>query len=120
MSSRPLVYIACPLTLGDREWNFHQACIAQKLLMRHGLAVINPALTMKVPGAWDIPHDVWMENALPQVARVDAVLRLPGESVGADLECAHARQHDIPVFVDEETLMEAFDCATQEQSEAAA
>ena len=112
--SRPLVYIACPITLGDRESNFRQACISQKLLMRHGLAVINPALTMKVPGAWDIPHDAWMENALPQVARVDAVLRLPGESVGADLECAHARQHGIPVFVDEETLMEAFR-GTQEQ-----
>ena len=39
-----------------------------------------------------------MEIELPWVSVADAVLRLPGESLGADLEVARAEEAGIPVF----------------------
>jgi len=39
-----------------------------------------------------------MEIDLPWLGAADAVLRLPGESLGAEIEVAEARQLGIPVF----------------------
>jgi hypothetical protein len=93
-----LVYLSGPITLGDRDHNFKQASDMQRALMARGFAVVNPMLTMKLDWAWDVPHDDWMENDFPLIQRVDAMLRLPGESRGSDLEEAHARAYGIPVF----------------------
>lgn len=43
-------------------------------------------------------HMDWIGIDLPWVAASDAVLRLPGESVGGDLETAEAVIRGIPVF----------------------
>jgi hypothetical protein len=39
-----LVYISCPMTLGNRNWNWFQAAEAQVSLMRAGFAVHNPVV----------------------------------------------------------------------------
>lgn len=103
---RPRVYISGPITKGERNINFWQACEAQSLLMRLGYAPLNPILSMLAPFAWqpEFTHDLWLAADLPWVAAADAVLRLPGESLGADMECDYARRKDIPVFDDIETL----------------
>lgn len=95
---RPRVYISGPITRGNRTENFRQACNAQAALMGEGFAVMNPMLTMMHPEAWTIEHSLWMENDLPWVAVSHVVYRLPGESVGGDMECAHAMNLGIPVF----------------------
>lgn len=98
MSHRRLrVYISGPITKGDRIANFAQACEAQTRLMQHGFAPLNPMLTMLHPAAWTIDHDQWIACDLPWVEAADAVLRLPGESTGADTECRHAMECGIPV-----------------------
>lgn len=66
--------------------------------MDMGYAPFNPMLTMMFPGHEHTPHDIWMEVDIPWVAVADAVLRLPGESVGADLETGYAEEQGIPVF----------------------
>jgi glycine cleavage system pyridoxal-binding protein P len=43
------------------------------------------------------PYDDWLEMDLALIPRMDIVLRLPGESAGADKEVATAKQHGIPV-----------------------
>jgi len=43
-------------------------------------------------------HEDWMGVDLPWVAVADAVLRLPGESSGADCEVAEANRCGVPVF----------------------
>jgi len=95
---RPRVYVSGPITKGDRRANFKQAADAQKALMAAGFAVLNPMLSMRLPGVFAIPHDTWIANDLPWVALADAVLRLPGESLGADIECEHALIHGVPIF----------------------
>ena len=105
---RPVIYISGPITKGDREHNFRQAAEAQEALMYAGFSPINPMLTMAHPNAWEIHHDLWLACDLEIVERSDAVLRLPGISVGADEECEHAVQCDIPVFNCPDTLENYF------------
>lgn len=103
-----VVYLSGPITLGEPEHNFRQAANAQERLMRAGYSVINPMLTMAHPRDKQIPHALWIANDLPIIERCDAVIRLPGESVGAEAECAHAAKCGVPVFPDESTFMERF------------
>ena len=43
---------------------------------------------------------LWLAVDLVFVERSDAVLRLPGESTGADMEVRHALAKGIPVFTE--------------------
>jgi len=95
---RKRIYIAGPITRGNRTDNFANACKAQESLMACGFAPLNPMLTMLHPAAWVIPHEDWMAADLPWVAVADGLLRLPGDSIGADMEVAHAMKLGIPVM----------------------
>lgn len=92
------VYISGPITKGNKSHNFHQACEAQRLLMLGGYSVLNPMLSMMHPDGINIPWETWIASDLLWVASADCVVRLPGESKGADLECDHARERGIPVY----------------------
>lgn len=92
------IYLSGPITKGNRTHNFYQACQAHKLLMAAGYSVLNPMLTMLHPDEPNIPHGQWLASDLPWVEVSDCVIRLPGESVGADMETAHARDMGVPVF----------------------
>lgn len=52
-----------------------------------------------------ITHTEWLQIDLAWVEMADAVLRLPGESKGADMEEEHATDNMIPVFYNMEELM---------------
>ena len=58
-----------------------------------------------------------MEIELPWVAVADALLRLPGESLGADLEVARAEAIGIPVFATIADLAGHFTVADDETTE---
>lgn len=107
MNSRPKVYISGPITSGNRNKNYHQSVEAQRELMLAGFAPLNPMIAMTLPFAWekDFPHELWLECDFPWVEAADAVLRLPGYSVGADAELDHACEHDVPVFYSMEDLI---------------
>jgi hypothetical protein len=101
------VYIACPLSIGPLDHNIRRANEAMITLMRAGLAPLNPALSCFTgfPPCTEpdlLPrgttHEDWIDVDLAWAEVSDAVLRLPGESKGADRETAHALQHGIPVF----------------------
>ena len=94
------VYISGPITKGDRNWNYYQACDMEAELMRRGFAPLNPMQTMVLPFAWDgeFEHEQWLARDFAWIEVADAILRLPGESVGADAECQFAKDRGIPVF----------------------
>lgn len=106
--NRPLVYIACPLTVGNRNLHYFNACETERQLMDSGFAPCNPAHTMVLPFAWqkEYSHDIWLDCCFPLVERCDALLRIPGYSVGADAECSHATRHNVPIFYSIEDLEE--------------
>ena len=96
--TRLKIYIAGPVTEGDRLNNFMQACIAQRDLMSCGHAPFNPILSIMHPDALAIPYESWIETDLAWVAVADVVLRLPGKSRGADREVEFAKNNNIPVL----------------------
>lgn len=127
--SRKVVYIAGPIRRGSLLHNIRQADAAMGELMRRGYSPINPMLsvyagcatddqnTLATHGVWapadplakleGVTAQDWLDMDLAVVERVDAVLRLPGDSVGADGETAHAEKHGIPVFHSIDVLDEA-------------
>ena len=93
-----IVYISGPYTLGDVAKNVRDACRAGDAVFDMGLIPLVPHLTH----LWHLispkSHHDWMEIDLNLIPRCDAILRLPGESKGADVEVAVAQKLGIPVF----------------------
>lgn len=108
------IYIAGPIILGDLATNIQRAEDAFYELLKWGLAPFCPHWSCYASGPKVTPsgsayalaatvhpgttHDDWVGVDLPWVAVSDAVLRLPGESAGADTEVRHANEHGVPVF----------------------
>jgi hypothetical protein len=56
-------------------------------------------------GFRELTHAQWLAMDIEIINRCDAVLRLPGESTGADAEVAFAESMGIPVFHDIEEVI---------------
>lgn len=98
MSCGKRVYIAGPYSSGDVAVNVRQAIDAADQLILGGFVPFVPHLTH----FWHLiyAHDigVWHDYDREWLPMCDAVLRLPGESVGACTEVALAESLGIPVF----------------------
>ncbi len=118
------VYLAGPISKGDLAHNINQASEAFARLALAGLSPLCPQWSAFSGGAhWShfgdvvrvegvatatgcgLSHADWLRVDLLWVAVCDAVLRLPGESVGAEQETAFAKMNGIPVFTDERELL---------------
>ena len=97
-----MVYISSPYSIGDPTANVRRQVNVAHELMDAGMAPLAP-----LPGSHVLseirwrPYEDWMAVDLEHVARCDAVLRLKGESSGADREVAYAESLGIPVFFSE-------------------
>jgi nucleoside 2-deoxyribosyltransferase len=98
------VYLAGPYSVGNKEANIVKALVYAEHLTRKGFLVYVPHLSH----FWDLeyPHDAkfWLEYDEHWLAVCDCVLRIPGESVGADREMKFAINRGIPVCLDFESL----------------
>lgn len=101
------VYIAGPLSQGDRKQNVEKAKHAAIELIHYGFAPLCPQLTDHLDPTDSLGQQTWYDVDLPWVSVADAVLRLPGSSIGADLECHLAQSLSIPVFSNIKSLCEA-------------
>ncbi|MBU4270923.1 MAG: DUF4406 domain-containing protein [Planctomycetes bacterium] len=106
---RPRIYISGPLTSsGNVRENLERAMGAARALIDAGFAPFTPHLSYHLDPAEELPHATWMKIELPWVSVADAVLRLPGESVGANIEVSHARKLGVPVFTSIAALADHF------------
>jgi len=106
MKRRPLVYIAGPYTNPDPVENTRIAGVCWHRLWASGVvAPICPHLSMYLDRLCGLPYEDWMSYDFEVMVRCDAVLRLPGESIGADRETDLAESMGIPVFRDEPDLI---------------
>ncbi len=92
------VYIAAPYSQGDVIENVGWAIDMGELLMDHGLIPFVPHLTHFWEFRYHHELDYWYAYDLAWLIHCDCLLRLPGESEGADREVEFAKEHDIPVF----------------------
>jgi len=107
---RPRVYIAGPLSgSGDRLENVQRAIDAGLELVKLGYAPLVPHLTHFMDPDDSLGQETWYDVDVPWVLAADAVLRLPGKSRGADIECLAAVTSPkyIPVFNSIDELHEA-------------
>lgn len=95
---KTLVYVAGPYTNPDPVLNTHVAIDAWAELSEAGYVPFVPHLNLLIHLVHPRPEDFWYEYDLQFLARCDVLLRLPGESKGADVEAAFARDRGIPVF----------------------
>lgn len=92
------IYIAGPYTLGDVAVNVRTALDAAEACLAAGLAPYVPHLSHFWHLVYPHPAETWLALDAVWLAHCGAVLRLPGVSRGADLECAQAYARGIPVF----------------------
>jgi hypothetical protein len=102
---RTRVYIAGPMSKGCRIDNLARGLWHFKKLAECGYAPLCPQLTFFAEPFIPLDHDAWLEIDLPWVRQADCVLRLWGESKGADQECQVAEECGIPIFRELDTLL---------------
>ena len=100
--SKPIyIYLAGPLTTGDTLRNIRRAFHVGSELFDLGYTVFIPHLS----AFWDIIHPTkevdyerWMEYDFNWLAKCDMLVRLPGDSSGADREWVFAKKNKIPAY----------------------
>ena len=92
------VYIASPYTLGDVAVNVKRQIDAADELMNLGFAPLAPLYSHFQHIVHPRPYQDWINVGLEWVTVCDCVLRLDGESSGADIEVILAEANNIPVF----------------------
>ncbi len=107
------IYVAGPYTLGDVAVNVRNAMMAGIDLMNMGFTPFVPHLSHWMHLLQPKPYEEWMAYDSEWLRKCDAVLRLPGESKGADYECTAAAFLGIPVYFSMSELLKA-----QEREEA--
>jgi hypothetical protein len=94
------VYISGPMsTSGEPGQNLHNAVKASAKLVYEGFLTYVPHLTwlQHAIQPW-VAVRTWERMTLAWVSRCDILLRLPGDSKGADEEVERANSLSIPVF----------------------
>ncbi len=104
--NRLKVYIAAPYTAGDPCVNTHAAIEAGDELLSAGLAPWVPHLSHFWHTMHPHPWEEWIELDLAWLPAADALLRLPGESKGADREAGVAFDCGIPIFYTVQAVIE--------------
>ena len=101
-------YISGPMRLGHWHLNLRQGIDAAEALFVSGITPVCPQLSF----LWDViyPHtfEDWLRIDLELVEACDALLRLPGQSEGADREVAKAHELGIPVFLNIPQVLEHY------------
>lgn len=109
IARRTLVYVSGPLTTGMLTANVRRACEAGAALLRHGYAAIVPHTNVLWECIEPLTYDDWLRHDLELIRHVDVVLRLPGDSHGADVETEWAAVLGKPVYSSLEALLAADD-----------
>ena len=105
---RPRVYVAGPISKGDRAENIRRGVEAGLRLLSAGCAPFIPHLSMYAEPealAGTPRYEDWLSSDFAWIAVCAAVLHLSGESAGADREVAFARALRVPVYTDIEALL---------------
>jgi len=84
------IYVAGPMTKGDLMRNVRMAIDAAHIVRQRGWFPYVPQLA----SVWHLihprPYEDWMTQDFTWIQVCDAIVRLPGESAGADREVAFA------------------------------
>ncbi len=87
-----IIFVSAPYSKGDIVENIRRACLAGDVILRKGHIPFIPHLFH----LWHLispkSYKVWLDIDLRFLGMCDALLRLPGDSKGADMEVAEAKK----------------------------
>jgi len=112
------VYIAGAYSKGDVAQNVRQAISAANELAELGLVPFIPHLAHFWHLLWPHKINFWYTYDLEWLRACDILLRLPGESVGADEEVTLARQLGMTVYSSVTEIRSTLICGSSEAAEA--
>lgn len=92
------VYIAGPITKGERTENVRNAILAGEQVRRAGHAPYVPHLDFLWGLLVPVAYPDWLALDHEWLKVCDALIRIPGESPGADKEVEWAMAQGIPVY----------------------
>ncbi len=92
------IYIASPYTIGNKLENTKASLMVAAQLLLMGHVPFAPLLTHFWDEITPRSYEEWLELDFKWILRCDAVLRLPGESNGADAEVEFAQDNGIGVY----------------------
>lgn len=98
------VYIASPYTKGDVAVNVRESFLVADNLAMRGYLPFPPLFSHFWHFLVPHPYKFWTDIDLSWVLRCDCVLRMPGESSGADAEVEFAKRNGIPVYFSTDEL----------------
>ncbi|MBL7876764.1 MAG: DUF1937 family protein [Cyclobacteriaceae bacterium] len=102
------IYVAGPYTKGDVAVNVRNAISAANELADLGFAPFVPHFTHFWHMIFPRPYEFWLDLDNQFLPACDAVLRLPGESSGADKEVKLAESHGKKIFYSLEDLKKEY------------
>lgn len=102
--SRIRVYVAGPMTKGDFMLNVRKAVDASQELRERGMFPYMPQMSTLWHFVYARDYEDWMDQDFEWLAQCHALLRIPGESSGAEREIVFAKDKGIPVFHSIEAL----------------
>ena len=92
------VYISGPYSTGDQAANVARAMTIWHRLVDLGFHPYCPHLSHFLHIQRQRPYGEWIKFDLDEIYTQDVVLRLPGESSGADKEAQFAVKYGVPVI----------------------
>lgn len=92
------VYIASPYTEGDAAQNVRLQINFANKLMNEGFYPYTPLLSHFHHMIYERTYDDWMDHCMVWVDSCDCLLRVGGNSKGAEKEIEHAKDIGIPIF----------------------
>ena len=95
-STPSLIYLAGPIS-SDPLRHTYQAIKLAAELAKMGWLIHVPHVSVLAEMFAPLPYESWMHLDMRGVRRCDALIRLPGESPGADRELELARELGLPV-----------------------
>jgi hypothetical protein len=93
------IYVAGPYSKGDQAQNVHEALKVGDYISSQGFHVKIPHLTHFWHMMFSHPYEFWINYDLVELAECNALVRISGESSGADGEVSHAEKLNLPIFI---------------------
>jgi hypothetical protein len=102
--NKKIVYISSPYSIGDVKENVRQGFLVADRLLELGFLPYPPLYTHYWDEITSRSWDEWMLIDREWILKCDCLLRVPGKSIGADMEVEWAKENGIPVYFSIEEL----------------
>ena len=95
---KKMIYLAGPISKPNPMHNVHSAVPIASQLMRIGLTPLVPHLSVLHDMIDPVDYEDWLSYDFRVIANCGLLVRIPGESAGADREVDEANRIGVPVL----------------------